>query len=96
MPQKSFNPSANPSLLLILNRKVAEGFGFQTLQTLQLWPEKTRAGLDQTTRRVVSPKPGLVGMMQEEADDGENAISNTYRLNHPEGFEIQTLQPLSR
>ena len=34
-PKKSFNPSANPSFSLILNRKVAEGFGFQTLQTLQ-------------------------------------------------------------
>ena len=44
MPQKSFNPSANPSLLLILNRKVAEGFGFQTLQTLQLGLKKQ--GLD--------------------------------------------------
>ena len=58
---------------------MAEGFGFQTLQTLQLWSEKTRAGLDQTIRRVVCPKPGLVGIIKEDTDDGENAISNTYR-----------------
>ena len=38
---------------------------------------KTKSGPGVTTRRVVSPKPGLVGMMQEEADDGENAISQT-------------------
>ena len=29
---KSFNPSADPSVLLILSRKQAEGFGIQTLQ----------------------------------------------------------------
>ena len=34
-PKKSFNPSADPSFPLILNRKMAEGFDFQTLQTLQ-------------------------------------------------------------
>ena len=34
-PKKSFNPSADPSFSLILNRKVAEGFDFLTLQTLQ-------------------------------------------------------------
>ena len=34
-PQKPFNPSANPSFSLILIGKMAEGFGFQTLQTLQ-------------------------------------------------------------
>ena len=34
-PQKPFSPSADPSFLLILSIKQAEGFGFQTLQTLQ-------------------------------------------------------------
>ena len=34
-PKKSFNPSVNPSFFLILKEKMAEGFGFQTLQTLQ-------------------------------------------------------------
>ena len=34
-PKKSFNPSADPSFSLILNRKQAEGFGFQTFQPLQ-------------------------------------------------------------
>ena len=40
-PQKSFNPSADFSFSLILIRKVAEGFCFQTLQSLQptLQPE---------------------------------------------------------
>ncbi|MGM9687518.1 MAG: hypothetical protein ACI3YD_00565 [Alloprevotella sp.] len=33
--QKPFNPSATPSLSLILMGKLAEGFDFQTLQTLQ-------------------------------------------------------------
>ena len=30
--QNSFNPSADPSFSLILNREQAEGFEFQTLQ----------------------------------------------------------------
>ncbi|MDD6122833.1 MAG: hypothetical protein PUB53_00030 [Bacteroidales bacterium] len=34
-PQKSFNPSANPSFSLRISRKQAEGFGFQTLQFIQ-------------------------------------------------------------
>ena len=79
-PKKSFNPSANPSFSLILRRKVAEGFGFQTLQpTLQPWfvreheksnftrtgSGKTEAGPSVTTRRAVAPKPGLVGLEPE-------------------------------
>ena len=43
---------------------MAEGFGFQTLQTLQptlqLDIGKAEAGPGMTTRRVVTPKPGLV------------------------------------
>ena len=47
-PKKSFNPSAKPSFSLILRRKVAEGFGFQTLQTLQptLQPDTKLIGGD--------------------------------------------------
>ena len=63
-PEKSFNPSANPSFSLIFRRKVAERFGFQTLQTLQPTLQvnrgKAEAGPGMTTRRVVTPKPGLV------------------------------------
>ena len=42
--EKSFNPSAKPSFSLRIRRKVAEGFAFQTLQTLQptLQPRKGR------------------------------------------------------
>ena len=36
--EKSFNPSATPLFSLIIRRKVAEGFVFQTLQSLQ--PDK--------------------------------------------------------
>ena len=68
---KILQPFSQPFIIVDSQQKVAEGFGFQTLQTLQLWSEKTRAGLDQTTRRVVCPKPGLVGMIQEESDCGK-------------------------
>ena len=47
-PQKSFNPSANPSFSLILRGKMAEGFVFQTLQHLQptLQPDTKLIGGD--------------------------------------------------
>ena len=48
-----------------------KGWGFKPFKPFRPDLEKTSPGLDKTTRRVVSPKSGLVGMMQEESDDGE-------------------------
>ena len=74
MSEKSFNPSANPSLYLILGAKVAEGFGLQTLQegsvagvVFSVSPSSdsscimpTSPDLGLTSRRVVLSSPGLV------------------------------------
>ena len=81
---------------------------------------KTEAGLSVTTRRVVAPRPGLVGpesgefekkvwmpkavcalflktvnRKQELTQKNGQPKSGKVRLKHPEGFEIQTLQPIS-
>ena len=64
---------------------MAEGFGFQTLQTLQpthskardkqdspftkAGPDKTEAGPVVTTRRVVAPKSGPVGRESESFEE---------------------------
>ena len=49
---------------------------------------KTKPGSGVTTRHLVAPKSGLVGMKSGEQD-------NRMRLNLPEGFEDKTLQPVS-
>ena len=80
---------------------------------------KTEAGLSVTTRRVVTPRPGLAdpesGEFGKSVDAecclravsenskpkaviiGKNGQpkSGKVRLKHPEGFENQTLQPIS-
>ena len=74
LPEKSFNPSVNPSLWLVLRRKTAEGFCSQTLQegSARLFVQRdpvflplpdfmqTSPGLGATTRRVVTSGPASV------------------------------------
>ena len=55
---------------------------------------KTEAGPDVTTRRIVTPKPGLV--YHESGGSGDSvAAEGKVKLNHPEGFESKILQPVS-
>ena len=53
------------------------------------------AGPGVTSRRIVAPKPGLVG--HDSGGGGRNVDAEGYlpALNLPEGFENKTLQPVS-
>ena len=56
---------------------------------------RTEAGPGATTRRVVAPKPGLVGQESGGSEVRMDAEGYQVTLKLPEGFEIQTLQPVS-
>ena len=48
-----------------------------------------------TTRRIVAPKPGLVGHGSGGYDRSVDAEGYLLRLKLPEGFDNKTLQPFS-
>ena len=76
-PEKSFNPSANPSFSLIFRKKVAEGFGFQTLQpTLQLRSKRAPEG-----QRALSPghRPGYDEAMKCALNGQKHYRASVYR-----------------
>ena len=57
--EKSFNPSVDHLFSLRISRKVAEGFAFQTLQTLQptLQPDPSASKRPDTSKMVSSQGP---------------------------------------
>ena len=68
---------------------------FTGLPTIRPGAGKTEAGPGATTRRVVAPKPGLVGQESGGSEVRMDAEGYQVTLKLPEGFEIQTLQPVA-